>query len=495
MIDASLFQKTGFIREKFDPIAILPNGRGSHSGDFLLQLQQNIEPQSPPVQNFQDFHDMAKSPDFRLDEARFSQPEEGALRHSEESGAAQPLPHQDQPVREADTAGLDWENPTAELSDATNLMDTIDRFLSQIQLPQDGQGDFSGEKSLLLQKVKDFLQKLDSAEKPLSDSLQEKLETLRNALAQKREITSNFIKPSSPGSQTSISDLPDGLLQKIQTILDKPANLAVRLKSASAGSQSFFTLKQTTGQASAVAAQAGQFGDFMAQKKVAQPVREDLQRSGSFAQDKQAISQVKNLQPEAQGSMVSDQNSSGLRQGSDPHAATRMTRLDGVYSAKEAVSGQSSWMRALEKNQSQVDIRSIIDQIVQKTNATRLSDQKFNFSATLKPEWLGRLSFQIQYDNGIMNGRFLVESEAVKELLQQHLSQLKKELHDAGISIENFDIMNRDQQSGNFKDYQEYQDELESRKSTNFSLNNNSKPSEAMSSSLSDTNRLIDVRG
>lgn len=101
-------------------------------------------------------------------------------------------------------------------------------------------------------------------------------------------------------------------------------------------------------------------------------------------------------------------------------------------------------VKGIRKNFSQLtktDIKQVIDQIIQKAKLIEQGDGKFRFSANLKPGWLGRLTFQVDYNKGNMVGKFLVESNELKDLLQANLNTLKKELLDTGLDIQEFEVI------------------------------------------------------
>jgi flagellar hook-length control protein FliK len=89
---------------------------------------------------------------------------------------------------------------------------------------------------------------------------------------------------------------------------------------------------------------------------------------------------------------------------------------------------------------SQKDIQTAINEILQRAKMVQQSKEQFRFSAQLKPEWLGRMRFHIEYDRGQMIGKFFVESESAKEALQQNLQYLKKEFNNMGLEVADFEV-------------------------------------------------------
>lgn len=135
--------------------------------------------------------------------------------------------------------------------------------------------------------------------------------------------------------------------------------------------------------------------------------------------------------------------------------------------------GISSFQSALNQRFSPAEAKQIIDQIVRQAQLQRIQSGRFQFNASLRPQWLGRVNLQLHFDHGSMVGKFLVETEALRDLLQQHLALLKKELNQAGLQIEQFEVVYRekqDQRSG--ESYQDKKERLAlSARSKNFIKN------------------------
>jgi flagellar hook-length control protein FliK len=101
--------------------------------------------------------------------------------------------------------------------------------------------------------------------------------------------------------------------------------------------------------------------------------------------------------------------------------------LESVSSIKEAESSQSS-------GRSQT-----LDQIVQKA-AIYLKNGRHEVKIDLKPEYLGHVRLQIATENHLVTLRVLTEFPLVKDMLESNLHQLKADLHQQGLEIDELDV-------------------------------------------------------
>ena len=82
---------------------------------------------------------------------------------------------------------------------------------------------------------------------------------------------------------------------------------------------------------------------------------------------------------------------------------------------------------------------SIMDQIASSmTNTIRAGRSRVTI--TLRPEEMGRLRMELISKNGIMEAKFFVESNEVKEMIEGSLSDLKTGLEKEGIRVENINV-------------------------------------------------------
>ena len=82
--------------------------------------------------------------------------------------------------------------------------------------------------------------------------------------------------------------------------------------------------------------------------------------------------------------------------------------------------------------------------IIQNARIVVRDSRNGSFSIRLYPESLGRVNINLGLEQGILNGRFLVDSMDSKNLLLENISIIKEQLQDAGISVGEFQVNVRD---------------------------------------------------
>ncbi len=68
-----------------------------------------------------------------------------------------------------------------------------------------------------------------------------------------------------------------------------------------------------------------------------------------------------------------------------------------------------------------------------------------SFSMNMYPESLGRVNVNLGLENGVIHGRFLVDSVEAKEMLLDNLGLLREKMEEAGISVGEFQVNVRDE--------------------------------------------------
>jgi hypothetical protein len=61
------------------------------------------------------------------------------------------------------------------------------------------------------------------------------------------------------------------------------------------------------------------------------------------------------------------------------------------------------------------------------------------------PESLGRVNVNLGLENGVIHGRFLVDSVEAKEMILDNLGILRERMEEAGISVGEFQVNVRDE--------------------------------------------------
>ncbi len=81
----------------------------------------------------------------------------------------------------------------------------------------------------------------------------------------------------------------------------------------------------------------------------------------------------------------------------------------------------------------------VIKQVTEQMDVS-LFDGKTESVMKLKPDDLGKVTVKISLENGIINAKFLAESEKVKEILESGFNQLKDALEKQGMMIQEFSV-------------------------------------------------------
>jgi hypothetical protein len=77
-----------------------------------------------------------------------------------------------------------------------------------------------------------------------------------------------------------------------------------------------------------------------------------------------------------------------------------------------------------------------------------LNGSKYEFAMQLKPESLGKVTMRLAMDGGIVNARFLVDSEQARRQIEANLEQLRQSLAEQGLQINGFSVDIRQEGDG-----------------------------------------------
>lgn len=119
------------------------------------------------------------------------------------------------------------------------------------------------------------------------------------------------------------------------------------------------------------------------------------------------------------------------------------TNLQGLAQAKVNGNDFATMIKSEIINHSQetqVNVKEVIEQIVTKMNVTVKTDSS-SMQLQLKPESLGKIGVNITSEAGLIKGQFVAENQAVKEVLETHLIQLKEQLAASGIKVEKMEVI------------------------------------------------------
>ncbi len=125
-------------------------------------------------------------------------------------------------------------------------------------------------------------------------------------------------------------------------------------------------------------------------------------------------------------------------------------------------SGKSG-MEKMEHALKMSDFRESLQEVIDKAKVTVKDSRNGAFTIRLNPQELGNVNVNLIMENGVITGKFLVDSEEVKSMLLSSLNDLKYQLEEAGISFGDFSVSVNDQREKYLK-----QKDDESLKSLSF---------------------------
>lgn len=86
------------------------------------------------------------------------------------------------------------------------------------------------------------------------------------------------------------------------------------------------------------------------------------------------------------------------------------------------------------------EFRQSLQEIIDKAKISVRDNNNATFSVRLFPKDLGSVNVNILMENGVVSGRFLVESDEAKSLLMNNLGELREQLAEAGIQLGEFNV-------------------------------------------------------
>ncbi len=91
------------------------------------------------------------------------------------------------------------------------------------------------------------------------------------------------------------------------------------------------------------------------------------------------------------------------------------------------------------------DFKESLQEVIDKAKVTVKDSRNGAFTIRLNPQELGNVNVNLIMENGVITGKFLVDSEEVKSMLLSSLNDLKTQLEEAGISFGEFSVNVNDQ--------------------------------------------------
>ncbi len=86
------------------------------------------------------------------------------------------------------------------------------------------------------------------------------------------------------------------------------------------------------------------------------------------------------------------------------------------------------------------EFRQSLQEIIDKAKISVRDSNNATFSVRLFPKDLGSVNVNLMMENGIVSGRFLVDSDEAKNLLMNNLGELREQLAEAGIQLGEFNV-------------------------------------------------------
>jgi len=91
------------------------------------------------------------------------------------------------------------------------------------------------------------------------------------------------------------------------------------------------------------------------------------------------------------------------------------------------------------------DFKEHLQEIIDRAKVTVRDGRNGTFTMKLNPRELGNVNVNLIMENGVINGKFLVDNEDAKNMLLSSLNNLKYQLEDAGINVGEFSVNVNDQ--------------------------------------------------
>lgn len=120
-----------------------------------------------------------------------------------------------------------------------------------------------------------------------------------------------------------------------------------------------------------------------------------------------------------------------------------------------------AWKNGVDRHEAMMkspEFRQSLQEIIDKAKISVKDSSNATFTVKLFPKELGSVNVNLLMENGVVSGRFLVDSDETKSLLMNNLASLKEQLADAGINVGEFNV-NVNQQGQRFASKEQDDDE------------------------------------
>lgn len=87
----------------------------------------------------------------------------------------------------------------------------------------------------------------------------------------------------------------------------------------------------------------------------------------------------------------------------------------------------------------QIDVNNIMSQIVEFSKVT-VAEMETTLEMQLNPEQLGKIYMTVTSKDGVVSAQIMAQNEAVKEVLEAQLAELRQNMNDAGVKVEAVEV-------------------------------------------------------
>ncbi len=157
--------------------------------------------------------------------------------------------------------------------------------------------------------------------------------------------------------------------------------------------------------------------------------REEARRDHDLAQPVTEKILSAEHKPEARGYTPGEQRNSDERQGNT-------WNINAFKSALERGADKNTAAPAITNHR----FREQVDSMIDRAKVVVKDGRNASFSLKLHPRELGAVNINLGLEQGVLHGRFLVETPEARVLLLQNLEQIRQELTESGISVGEFQV-------------------------------------------------------
>lgn len=121
------------------------------------------------------------------------------------------------------------------------------------------------------------------------------------------------------------------------------------------------------------------------------------------------------------------------------HSFSFTQNLDAAMATVTGITAPTATGATQSQTTSTADVYQVIDQIVEQTKVIAKT-QNTEMIMQLKPEHLGELTLKVVSENGVINASFHSNNPEVRSLIEASLPQLKQDLANTGLKVDNVSV-------------------------------------------------------